>query len=120
MDPSHRALAVGLTALPVFPTASTASVMPDDPIFTAISHYRYACAELCTINERTNPARYAAAEVEVFASGAALVAVKPVTLAGATALAKFIVENDQDHWACEALKTTLSETLPQLTGSRAA
>ena len=112
-DPSRRALVVGLAALPVFPTASTASVMPDDPIFAAISHYRHACSELCTIDELTDPTRYAAAEVEVCASGAALVAIKPVTLAGATALAKFIVKDGQDHWAKPAL-LSLSEALPQL------
>ena len=111
--PSRRALVVGLAALPAF---ATASVMPqDDPTFAAILRYRHAAAELVTIDEVMDPTRYAAAEAEVCASSAALFAIKPTTLAGATALAGFVCHEDgQAHWAKPAL-VSLSAALPQLT-----
>src|SRR5262245_44535011 len=85
----------------------------DDPIFAVISRYRHAAAELMTIDELTDPARYAATEAEIGAAGAALFANKPETLAGAAALARLIVEDDLYHWIDEAVRT-LSKALPQL------
>ena len=110
---SRRALVGGLAALPVSATAD-ASVLPEDPIFAAIERHRHACAELVTIDGLTDPTRYAAAEAEVYASSEALFAIKPATLCGAVALARFIVKDGQDHWAEPALMS-LSEALPQLT-----
>ena len=96
-DPSRRALVVDLAALPAIATAATASVMPEaDPIFAAIDRYRHACAELGTIDELTDPVRYAAAETEIGASGAALFATRPASVAGAVALIDFIIEDDLD------------------------
>ena len=101
-----------------------------DPIFAAIERYRHACAELGTIDELTDPARYAAAEAEIGAAGErtvgqpggageALLATKPVTVAGAVALARFTaadvaeIEDAEGGWSHRVL-TTLADALPRL------
>jgi hypothetical protein len=115
-DPSRRALVVGLAALPgccaPFVTVATANVMPeDDPIFAAIKRHRHASAELGTIDELADPVRYAAAETEIGASGAALFATRPASVAGAVALSDFIIEDDLDA----AGSWSQAEALPPLT-----
>ena len=94
--------------------STTAGTLAPDPIFAAISRYRHACAELRVIDERTDPARYAAAEAEIDASSEVLFAIKPATIAGAATFARLFVEDGQDHWAKPALMS--SEALPQLGG----
>ena len=64
--------------------------------FAAIKRYRHDSAELGTIDELADPVRYAAAETEIGASGAALFATRPASVAGAVALIDFIVEDDLD------------------------
>lgn len=65
----------------------------NDPIFTAIARHRAARAALENIDELSEPARHAAAERKIFAAGEALFSTVPRTIAGAKALADFMLEN---------------------------
>ena len=97
-----------------------AAALTADPIFAAIDRYRRACTALEMTNERVDTARFAAAEDELGASGEALFATKPTTLAGCRALVNFIIddagEEDQEgSWYLDGLNL-LSEALAQLAG----
>ena len=97
MHPSRRALVASLAALPmVATTAATTAAARADPIVAAIERHRAAFAALETVDELASPARYAAAEQEVFASGEAMFATEPQTVAGCKALVNFMVEDDPD------------------------
>ncbi len=91
-----------------------AAALPADPIFAAISRYRRACTAL----EATRFA--AAAEDELSASGEALFATKPTTLAGCRALVNFIIddageEDLEGSWYLDGLNL-VSEALANLAG----
>ena len=97
-----------------------AAALTADPIFAAIDRYRRACTGLEMTNERVDTARFAAAEDELGASGEALFATKPTTLAGCRALVNFIIDDagDEDQegsWYLDGLNL-LSEALAQLAG----
>jgi hypothetical protein len=96
MAHTRRALIAGLAVLPAFAT-TTASATSVDPIFAAIARHRAAVAALELISDGVEPARYAAAEAEVFASGDALLTTTPQTVAGCRALVDFIIEDIGDE-----------------------
>ena len=87
-----------------------------DPIFAAIDRYRRACTAL----EATG---FAAAEDELSASGEALFATKPTTLAGCRALVNFIIDDAEEEAlegsSCLDGLSLLSEALAQLAGQTA-
>ncbi len=89
----RRALATDLAALSAINTAAAASVAPD-PIFAAIERHRAALAALATIDD-AEPARHAAAEQEIAASAKALFDTPPTSIAGAKALATFVIEDTE-------------------------
>lgn len=115
---SRRAVVCSLAVVPAI-TLTTVTVS-DDPIIAAIERYRCACTKLETIDELAEPSRYAAAEDEIFNSGDALFATPPQTVAGATALISFVLEDadlsgDEASWSRLAL-ASLSQALPHLPG----
>jgi hypothetical protein len=95
MAHTRRTIIAGLAALPAVAAPIAASL--DDPIFAAIERHRAAVAALELISAGVEPARYAAAEAEVLASGNALLTTTPQTVAGCRALVDFIIEDLGDE-----------------------
>jgi hypothetical protein len=93
MHASRRAVFASLATLPAIATASSAAEPRStvargfpDPIITAIARHRVALAAPGLIDELVEPARYAAAEQQIFASRDVLLATTPQTIVGAQAL----------------------------------
>jgi len=99
MGHTRRAVVTALTALLAITVAKARKAAaefsaPDaDPIFAVLARHRAARAALETIDEFGEPARFAAAEEELWASFDALRATTPQTLSGCQALVTFMIED---------------------------
>ena len=99
MAHTRRAVVTALAALIAITVAKARKAAaefsaPDaDPIFAVLARHRAARAALETIDELGEPARFAAAEEELWASFDALRATTPQTLLGCQALVNFMIED---------------------------
>ena len=91
MHTSRRAVVAGLASLPITTTAIAATSV--DPIFAAIARHRAAFAAVETIDEVTEPDRYAAAVQLLLDSHNDLFATEPQTISGCKALVDFLLED---------------------------
>ena len=99
MAHTRRAVVTALAALLAITVAKARKAAaefsgPDaDPIFAVLARHRAARAALVTIDEVAEPARYAAAEEELWASLDALRATTPTSFVGCQALLNFMIED---------------------------